>query len=169
MWSHWSPRNSGKTTQSLLLIMETVAASLGLKITLKISLLLGHYFLGFLPFAAPTWNSYRTITVWSSTSGSNKKKFCCREEESVQTDEKKQTCGNNVWVEVEDGGRTTVKQQRVGQMRTFQRDRIQWEGKISSAPLSLFGNFRKKKKKHQQRENRCQSFNIPRLQYFCLP
>lgn len=54
IWSHWSPRRSGKTTQSLLLIMETVAASLGLKITLKISLLLGHYFLGLLPFAAPT-------------------------------------------------------------------------------------------------------------------
>lgn len=92
IWSHWSPRHSGKTTQSLLLIMETVAASLGLKITLKISLLLHHYFLGLLPFAAPTWNCYRTITVCSSTSGSNKKNFCCGKESKVWKQIKKKLC-----------------------------------------------------------------------------
>lgn len=99
IWSHWSPRHSGKTTQSLLLIMETVAASLGLKITLKISLLLHHYFLGLLPFAAPTWNCYRTITVCSSTSGSNKKNFCCGKESKVWKQIKKKTlfAATNAW------------------------------------------------------------------------
>lgn len=92
IWSHWSPRHSGKTTQSLLLIMETEAASLGLKITLKISLLLRHYFLGLLPFAAPTWNCYRTITVCSSTSGSNKKTFAVEKKVKCENRLKKKLC-----------------------------------------------------------------------------
>lgn len=177
IWSHWSPRHSGKTTQSLLLIMETVAASLGLKITLKISLLLRHYFLGLLPFAAPTWNCYRTITVCSSTSGSNKKTFAVEKKVKCENRLKKNfvCCNQRVatmfqkrqtFLRVEDGGRlqrlsTTVKQPCVGKLRRFNRDRLQRRGgKNLICSAATFWKLYRKRGTNKQKIHQRHLFNI---------
>lgn len=156
--------------------MEMEAASLGLKITWKISLLLGHYFLGLLPFAAPIWNCYRTITVWNSTSGSNKKKLLLwKRKLSVKTDKKKK---NLVCVserfrrgkrssEVDDGPqRSSNVSDEWGRLEGISFSE-KGEG-IWSALLSLFGNFWKKR--HQKRENRkvnCSIYQYSNISVLC--